>query len=127
MKLDISTRKDIELIITEFYDKLLIDEKMRPFFEDIVTQNHLERHLEIITDFWSDILFYTTTYKNNTMQKHLDKNVFVQFKKEHFTIWMSYFSETIDDHFKGLQADQMKNRAMSIATVMQLKMKVFEN
>jgi hemoglobin len=127
MKLDISTRKDIKLIITEFYGKLLIDHKMRPFFDEIVIQNHLDLHLEIITDFWNDILFFTTTYKNNTMQKHLDKNIFVEFRKEHFTIWMSYFSETIDVHFKGMQAEQMKNRAMSIATVMQLKMKVFEN
>lgn len=126
MKVDISSKKDIKMIITEFYKKLLKDDKMLPFFEEIVNKNKLEHHLEIITDFWNDILFDTTTYKNNTMQKHLDKNVFVQFKKEHFVIWTSYFFNTINANFKGEIAKRMKNRATSIATVMQLKMNIYK-
>lgn len=125
MKPDISSRKDLKLIVTKFYDKLLVDKKMIPFFEDIVTQNHLEEHLEVITDFWNDILFQTTNYKNNTMQKHVDKNTFITFKKEHFTIWTSYLFETINAYFEGENAHNMKNRASSIATVMQLKMKAY--
>ncbi|QXP69098.1 group III truncated hemoglobin [Polaribacter sp. R2A056_3_33] len=126
MKPDISSRKDIKNIITKFYDLLLADKKMIPFFEDIVAQNHLEEHLEVISDFWNDILFDTNTYANNVMKKHVDKNVFVAFKKEHFTIWMSYFFKTIDDNFEGERAHNMKNRARSIATVMELKMGVYQ-
>jgi len=126
MKPDISSRKDIKLIITKFYDLLLVDKKMTPFFEDIVEQNHLEEHLDIISDFWNDILFDTNLYTNNVMKKHLDKNVFVAFKKEHFTIWMSYFFETIEANFEGENAHNMKCRSKSIATVMQLKMGVYQ-
>lgn len=126
MKVDISSKKDIKMIITEFYKKLLKDDKMLPFFEEIVNKNNLEHHLEIITDFWNDILFDTTTYKNNTMQKHLDKNVFVPFKKEHFVIWTSYFFNTINANFEGEIAERMKNRTTSIATVMQLKMNIYK-
>ena len=126
MKSDISTRNDIKQIITKFYDLLLIDEKMIPFFENIVVENHLEEHLETITEFWNDILFDTNSYSNNVMKKHVDKNVFVAFKKEHFTIWMSYFFETIDADFDGEKAHNMKNRARSIATVMELKLGVYE-
>lgn len=125
MKPDIASRKDIKFIISQFYELLLVDQKMIPFFEDIVAQNHLEPHIEIITDFWNDILFDTNTYSNNVMKKHVDKNVFVAFKKEHFTIWMSYLFETIDANFEGEKAHNMKNRARSIATVMQLKMDVY--
>ncbi|PWG05461.1 group III truncated hemoglobin [Polaribacter aquimarinus] len=125
MKPDISSRQDIKYIITSFYDLLLADKKMIPFFVDIVTQNHLEEHIEIITDFWNDILFDTNTYSNNVMQKHLDKNVFVKFKKEHFSIWVSYLFQTIDSNFFGEKAHNMKNRARSIATVMELKMGLY--
>ncbi|ARV06340.1 hypothetical protein BTO04_06335 [Polaribacter sp. SA4-10] len=125
MKPDISSRKDIKLIITKFYAQLLIDEKMLPFFEDIVVSNTLEHHLDVISDFWNDILFDTNTYSNNVMKKHVDKNVFVAFKKEHFTIWTSYFFHTIDTYFDGVLAQNMKNRATSIATVMQLKMELY--
>ena len=127
MKPDISSKKDINLIITKFYDLLLVDKKMIPFFEDIVAQNHLEHHLDIITDFWNDILFDTTTYKNNTMQKHLEKNAFVEFKKTHFTIWLSYLFKTIDANFNGQNSERMKSRAQSIATVRQLKMNIYSN
>tara|TARA_B110000971_G_C20005420_1_gene498879 strand:- start:1279 stop:1662 length:384 start_codon:yes stop_codon:yes gene_type:complete len=126
MKLDISSRKDIKLIITKFYELLLVDENMIPFFEDIVVQNQLEEHIEIITDFWSDLLFDTNSYANNVMKKHVDKNVFVAFKKVHFTIWISYLFETIDAYFEGENAVNMKSRASSIATVMELKMGVYE-
>lgn len=127
MQSDISSRKDIKLIITKFYDKLLGDEKMLPFFEDIVAQHQLEHHIEIITDFWNDILFDTLTYHNNVMQKHLQKNAFVQFKLEHFELWVSYFFATIDANFQGENAHQMKNRASAIATVMKLKLNVYSN
>ncbi|PQJ72099.1 group III truncated hemoglobin [Polaribacter butkevichii] len=126
MKPDISSRKDIKLIITKFYDLLLADKKMIPFFEDIVAQNHLEEHLNVISDFWNDILFDTNTYANNVMKKHLDKNVFVAFKKEHFTIWISYLFETIDANFEGENVHNMKNRARSIATVMELKLGIYQ-
>ena len=126
MKKDISSRKDIKLIITLFYDKLLSDKMMLPFFEDILAENHLEEHLDIITDFWNDILFDTNTYSNNVMQKHLDKNSFLAFKKEHFTIWVSYLFDTIDTNFEGEKASNMKNRATSISTVMQLKMNIYK-
>ena len=127
MKSDISSLKDIKFIITKFYDKLLSDDKMIPFFKEIVEENHLEQHLDIISDFWNDILFDTYTYSNNVMKKHLDKNAFITFNKEHFTIWVSYLFETIDAYFEGENAHNMKSRARSIATVMQLKMNVYKS
>ena len=125
MKADISSRKDIEQIISKFYEKLLVDEKMMPFFSDTAIENQLEHHLEVITDFWNDIIFNTILYRNNVMKKHLDKNVFVTFKKEHFTLWVSYFLETIEAYFVGKNSERMKTRAQSIATVMQLKLNLF--
>ena len=123
----ISSREDIKYIIVKFYDKLLVDEKMKPFFENLVLKNELEHHLEIITDFWNDTLFDTISYQNNVMQKHLDKNAFVNFTKEHFAIWISYFFQTIDADFCGENANIMKARATSIATVMKLKMNIYKN
>ncbi|WP_088323590.1 group III truncated hemoglobin [Polaribacter tangerinus] len=125
MKKDIATRADIKMILQQFYDSLLLDEKMIPFFEDILKENSLEQHLEVITDFWSDILLGTKLYKNNTMQKHLDKNRSVKFEKEHFKIWTSYLHKTIEKSFEGNLAERMKQSATSIASVMQIKMNLF--
>jgi hemoglobin len=126
-KPDISSREDIKLIIEKFYDLLLEDKKMLPFFKEIVQQNHLKKHISDIADFWNDVLFDTNSYKNNVMQKHAAKHTFMAFKKEHFTIWTSYFFKSINTKFNGEKAELMKNRATSIATVMQLKLEIYQN
>ena len=126
MKKDISSRKDIHFIITEFYKKLTSDSEMLPFFEEIVQQNHLEKHIDVISNFWQDILLQTNTYKNNVLQKHLDFDNKVQFKKEHFTKWLQFLTTTIDKSFEGQTAQNMKDRANSIAMVMQVKFKLYD-
>ena len=126
MQQDISSKEDIHFIITEFYKKLISDSEMLPFFEEIVQQNHLEKHLEIITDFWQDILFQTNSYQNNVLQKHLDFNEKVRFKKVHFKKWLFYLQTTIDASFKVQVAQNMKDRANSIAMVMQVKFKLYD-
>lgn len=126
MKQDILTKSEIHFIITEFYKKLTSDKEMLPFFEEIVKKNHLEEHIDVITDFWQDLLLDTSTYKNNVLQKHLDFNKKVAFKKEHFTKWLHYLKKTIEDHFEGQNAQNMKDRANSIAMVMQVKFKLYD-
>ena len=126
MKKDISSREDIHFIITEFYKKLISDSEMLPFFDDIVKQHHLEKHIDIITDFWQDILLYTNSYQNNVLQKHLDFNQKVRFKKEHFQKWLLYLQSTIDASFEGQISQNMKDRANSIAMVMQVKFKLYD-
>ncbi|GGH01569.1 hypothetical protein GCM10011416_20420 [Polaribacter pacificus] len=126
MKPDITTREDIKQIISQFYEKLLADEQMYPFFDEIVVSNHLEKHLEIITDFWEDLLLDTRSYSNNVLQKHIDVHQKLPFKKEHFDLWLGYLLATINDSFEGLKADQMIARARSIATVMQVKFNLYQ-
>jgi len=123
MKSDITSRKDIHRIVFTFYERLIKDKDMYPFFEDFIINKTLEHHINIITSFWEDILFNTQNYTNNVLQKHLTSHQKNTFKKIHFDTWLTYFIETINNHFKGLNAELMKNRAQSIAIVMQIKMK----
>ena len=127
MKNEISTRADVKFIISTFYEKLLKDDEMLPFFIDIVKKGQLEHHLETITDFWEDILFQTYNYKNNTMQKHLDFDKKFAFSKRHFYLWLEYFNQTVDEYYIGKKALDIKTRAQSIATIMQVKMNLYQN
>ena len=122
MKHDIETREDINLLITQFYSKLLEDETVKHFFEDIIADDKLKHHIEIIVDFWEDILLNTVKYGRNTMKPHLDLNKKKPFIATHFDTWLQHFNTTIDANFKGKKVELAKTRALSIATVMKIKM-----
>ena len=119
-KADITTRLDIERLIKNFYDKLLVDEVVGFLFTETVQLN-LEEHLPKLVDFWEDQLIGSHKYSGNPMKVHMNLHVRRPLTKEHFDRWLLHFSETVDAHFSGPKAHLAKERALSIATVMQIK------
>lgn len=120
MKKDIADREDIEMLLKAFYAKLLADDSISYIFNDVVKIN-METHLPVIADFWESILFERNVYSNNPMKIHLEIQSKTPLLKHHFDTWLGYFSSTIDDFFEGRIASKAKERALSIATVMQIK------
>lgn len=120
---EIENREDIYLLVSEFYKKLLIDKDIKHFFDDMVKDNDLEKHLQILVDFWDNMLFHTGVYNRNAMQPHLALHLKKPFQPIHFKIWLNHFNNSIDKNFKGELAHAAKTRAQSIAMVMELKIK----
>lgn len=117
---DIENKEDLYLLVDEFYKKLLSDPSISYIFTDVVKIN-LEEHLPILVTFWSQSLFNTGGYYNNLTQMHLDIS-----KKEHltpelFNIWLHHFNSSVDENFKGTNAEKIKTQALSIATILQIK------
>ena len=120
MKKDIEDRKDIELLINSFYDKVKQDAIIGSFFTEVVQVNW-EKHLPVIYNFWENIVFQTGSYNGNPMDKHLELNKKSLITMEHFQRWILLFNETVDELFLGTNSELIKQRALSIATVMQIK------
>lgn len=117
---DIATQEDLYVLVDEFYKKLLSDEKISYIFTDLV-KIKLEEHLPILVTFWSQSLLGTGGYVNNLTQIHLDID-----KKEHLTaelfdIWMSHFNAAVDENFEGEKSEKIKTQALSLATVLKIK------
>ncbi len=55
------------------------------------------------------------------MKIHLDIQNKTPLLKHHFDTWLRYFIFTVDELFEGSVALKAKERALSIATVMQTK------
>lgn len=119
---DIQNRQDLEILMAQFYEKLLRDDSVNYIFTEVAKIN-LEAHLPHIVDFWEQALFNSGNYRNNVLQIHLDLNRKVMLTQNHFNTWLAHFNETVDLRFKGENCDKIKTRALSIATVMQIKMK----
>ena len=120
MKKDIANREDILKLLTHFYDKLLADPSISYLFTD-VAKIDLNHHMETLVNFWDSILFQSDTYRKNAMQPHMVLHQKSPLEKHHFQTWLTYFTETVDEFFEGDKAHLAKERAISIATVMQIK------
>ncbi|MCO6147001.1 group III truncated hemoglobin [Flavobacterium sp. NRK1] len=117
---DIESRADLETLTRKFYNRLLADDSINFIFTDIAKIN-LEEHLPIITDFWELSMFHTGNYKNNPMHIHMELNDKKQLTSAQFDTWLQHFNATTDELFAGINADKIKTRALSIATIMKIK------
>ena len=121
MNKDISSRADLLQLVSNFYEKLLADDSINYLFTDIAKIN-LDHHIPVLVDFWDSILFQSDTYQKNAMQPHINLHQKSPLQPQHFETWLRYFNETVDEQFEGEKAFLAKERALSIATVMKIKL-----
>ena len=120
MKKQIESEQDVQLLVRSFYDKVLKDDILGPYFS-YVKNTHWEEHLKVVDSFWNNILFYTGGYHGNPLAVHTTLNFFNKLQRKDFDRWLHLFDETVDHLFEGEKAGQAKQRARSIATIMQVK------
>ena len=117
MKDDIQNRGDIEIFVNSFYKKVAVDELLSPIFNAKIRKEEWPSHLERMYAFWNAILFAERGFEGNPMQKHMSLPI----KEEHFTRWLTLFRHTIDKLYEGPKAEEAKQRAASIAQIMNFK------
>ena len=123
MKVDISTRKDIELLVNTFYTSVLKDEIIGKFFTEVVVLN-FEKHLPTMYDFWEMALLDKMIYRGNPMLKHISLDKLSPLSEEHFDRWIALFSATLDQLFQGPKAELAKQKAKSMKSLMLHKIKL---
>ncbi|MDH4402866.1 MAG: group III truncated hemoglobin [Flavobacterium sp.] len=120
---DIETQDDLYFLVDNFYQRLLSDSSISYIFTDVV-KIKLEEHLPILVTFWSQAIFDTGGYFNNLTKIHLDINEKEKLTPEIFTIWLNHFNAAVDNNFIGNNAEKIKTQALSLATVMQIKINI---
>lgn len=118
---DIQNRQDLEFLMDHFYARLLADDAINYIFTDVAKIN-LSQHLPHIVDFWEQVVLDSGNYRNNVLQIHLDLNKKEPLTPKHFEIWLGHFNQTVNSYFIGENASKMITRALSIATVMKIKL-----
>ena len=120
MKKEIENFTDVQLLVRSFYNKVLKDEKLGHYFA-YAFEHHWDKHLETLDRFWNSLLFFTGGYEGNPMQIHATLHHFKHLDKAAFDRWIQLFLQTVDELFVGEKAELARQRAYSIATMMQLK------
>ena len=117
---DIKTQEDLSLLVANFYKKLLSDNRISYIFTDIV-KIKLEEHLPILVTFWSQVILGTGGYSNNLTQIHLDVDLKEHLSPELFRIWLEHFDAAVDENFMGENSEKIKTQALSLATILKIK------
>lgn len=120
-KKDISKPKDIQRVINAFFKLVRKDALLATYFAD-KSKEDWDAFLPVMYSFWENVLFYSGGYFGNPMQRHKELNDLRSFSEEHYHQWLFLFSKAVDDRYAGEKAELMKERALNIATIMQVKL-----
>ena len=115
-KRELNNREDIEFLVHSFYECILNDEMLAPFFKTL----DFEMHLPKMIDFWCFVLLGETGYSTNVVEKHIH----MPLKAENFERWLEIFNNTLDANFEGENVEIAKQRAFTIAWTTKSKMKL---
>lgn len=118
-KKDIQARRDVELFVNEFYNKVKADDLLGPVFKNL----NWPHHLPVMYNFWSSLLLGDQSYVGNPLQKHLPLAI----DSSHFKQWLKLFIQTLQENFSGEKTDEAKLRAQSIAHIFQLRMGILKH
>ena len=118
---DIRTRADIELLVKEFYDKVIKDDLIGFFFTD-VAKIDLSKHLPKMYNFWESILLGNPVYEGHPMARHFPINEIAALEEKHFNRWLQIWEKTVHENFEGENTETAIARALNIARIMHHKM-----
>jgi len=110
IKVEIVSAKEVKILVDSFYDKVNKDVLLAPIFNSFAKVDW-EKHLPIMYRFWGSILLGEGSYNGAPFPKHLPLPI----TDEHFERWVQLFKETVDGNFVGLNAQEAKKRAETIA------------
>lgn len=117
---DIETREDIELLVNEFYKKVIPDRLIGHFFTRVVHFSWKE-HIPVMVSFWESVLLGGQAYKGNPMVKHMELEALYPLDPLHFDRWLYLWQETVRQFFAGPTSNEAIDRAHSIAQIIKTK------
>lgn len=118
--IDILTQNDLYFLLDEFYKKLLEDHRINYIFTEIV-KIKISAHLPILVTFWSQMILGTGGYTNNLTDIHLNIDKLEHLTPKLFDIWIYHFNNTINENFKGKNANEIILQAKNLSIILQIK------
>jgi hemoglobin len=115
---DITTLKDIHLLVDAFYLKVQEDDVIGFFFNQRL-EGKWEAHHKKLYRFWHTVLLRRPDYFGNPVPIHFN----MQLKKEHFDHWLQVWCTTVDERFEGPIAERAKFRGQTMAKAFYNKIK----
>ena len=121
MQHDILTLEDVIQLVDTFYAKVQQDPLLAPIFKERI-ENRWPEHLEKMYCFWQTVLLDKQTYNGSPFPPHAKLPI----GREHFRQWLSLFTQTVKDLFKGQKATEAIWRAEKMAQMFEYKLEHYK-
>lgn len=121
-KHDIQTPADVKILVATFYEKVRADDLLGPVFDLRIPEDQWPKHLDVLYNFWEAVIFGEIAFNGNPFPKHIGLGI----QQKHFDRWIHLFHATIDDHFQGVKADEVKEKSLKMRILFEHKLKSIE-
>lgn len=122
-KPDITSPADIAFLIDTFYQRVLKDKSLAPFFNQAL--ENWATHRERIIRYWTAHILSTDGMDSmrTPLKQHLELDQISahQLTRVHFNQWTALWSATIDEFFQGTRAVEAKQHAFNAGLYLYLK------
>lgn len=122
MKKDISSLKDIQLLVDKFYETVRADPFIGSIFNSRLNGRWEMHHLKLYR-FWHTILLRRPDYFGDPVPMHFNMNI----DEKHFDQWLKLWINTVDEYFEGEIAERAILRGRTIAASFLTKIKKAES
>ena len=126
MKKDIENIDDVKLLIDSFYKKVVKDETIGYFFNEVVKLDW-DKHIPVMYQFWDTVLFGSMSYKGSPIMKHIEMDKKSKLERHHFEQWVRLWKQTVDELFAGTKAEEAKERVTMMQELMLYKIEQSRN
>jgi hemoglobin len=116
LKRDIETEADIKLLVDAFYDEVMKNKTLSPFFSHINFETHKPRMI----GFWCFAILDVPGYTTNLFEVHKK----LPLESTHFETWLTLFNETLSRLFTGPNTAKAIQKARTIGISMESKIGV---
>lgn len=98
----------IRELVTCFYGRVQEDPILAPVFATKIAPDAWPSHLDRMTEFWSQVLLRTASYRGNPVAKHA---ALPELGPHHFERWLELFGATTRDLFENAEAERIAQLA----------------
>jgi hemoglobin len=110
------SEEGLAAVVDSFYAKVRRDPALGPVFAAAIADEAWPRHLAVIRDFWSSVVFKTGRYKGNPFTVHRSVE---GISPALFERWLELFGETCREILAEAPAADLHGRAVAIAESLQ--------
>lgn len=110
---DLDTASQIDRFVHLFYERLLADPALAPYFTDVAGIS-LDAHLPLISAYWQKMLLGERRYQRHTMARHRQLHARRALGGAQHEAWLGHFFAVTEAHFSGPKTDQARRVAARV-------------